>query len=130
MKMAPAARPARSQKIDDERRYIDTRDGTVIDNKTGLIWLKNANCVGTKYPSFDRDCSSGDGKVNWQDAKAFVMGLNTGQFPECDANHTDWRLPTLQEMQSLVHYGFYNPAMSNAAGTAPWQENDAFSNVK
>lgn len=131
MLIAPSAHPTQKRpKIDDDRRYIDKRDGTVVDNKTGLVWLKNANCIGTKYPSFDRDCSPGDGKVNWSDAKAFVTGLNSGQFPDCDANHTDWRLPTLQEMQSLVHYGYYNPAMSNAAGTAPWQENDAFSNVK
>ena len=57
-------------------------------------------------------------------------GLNTGKFTKCDGKHTDWRLPTVQEMQSLVNYGSHNPAMSNADGTGIWQENDAFSNVK
>jgi hypothetical protein len=114
----------------DYPRYTDNRDGTVTDNKTGLVWLKNANCVGTQYPSVDRDYIPGDGKVTWQNAQVFVDGLNAGRFPECDAKHTDWRLPTVQELQSLVHYGFYNPAMSNTVGTKPWQPDDAFSNAK
>ena len=27
-------------------RYVDCGNGTVTDNETGLIWLKNANCFG------------------------------------------------------------------------------------
>jgi hypothetical protein len=113
-------------------RYTDNGDdATVTDNKTGLVWLQNANCIGTQYPGFLEDCCSPkDGKVNWQKAHDFVDGLNTGKFPKCDGKHTDWRLPTVQEIQGLVNYGFHNPAMSNAAGTSIWQENDAFSNVK
>ena len=29
-------------------RFTDNGDGTVTDNLTGLIWLKNANCFGTR----------------------------------------------------------------------------------
>jgi len=29
-------------------RFTDNEDGTVTDNLTGLIWLKNANCFGAK----------------------------------------------------------------------------------
>src|SRR3990172_5700801 len=29
-------------------RFMDNGDGTVTDNLTGLIWLKNANCFGTR----------------------------------------------------------------------------------
>ena len=29
-------------------RFTDNGNGTVTDNLTGLIWLKNANCFGTK----------------------------------------------------------------------------------
>ena len=29
-----------------EPRFVDNEDGTVRDNLTGLIWLKNANCFG------------------------------------------------------------------------------------
>ncbi|OAD19121.1 hypothetical protein THIOM_005259, partial [Candidatus Thiomargarita nelsonii] len=30
------------------KRYIDNGDGTVTDNSSGLIWLKNANCFGVE----------------------------------------------------------------------------------
>ena len=29
-----------------EPRFIDNRDGTVTDNLTGLMWLKDAGCMG------------------------------------------------------------------------------------
>jgi hypothetical protein len=114
----------------DHRRYVDNGDNTVTDRQSGLIWLKNANCIGTHYPSFAKDCTSGEGPVNWEQAQAFIEGLNKKEFPECNKAYNDWRLPSVQEMQSLVHYGFANPAMSNAAGNGPWQEKDAFSHVK
>jgi hypothetical protein len=42
----------------------------------------------------------------------------------------DWRLPTLQELHSLLDLRFFGPALSNAAGTDRWKENDAFSGVE
>lgn len=29
-------------------RFVDNGDGTVTDNLTALVWLKNANCFGTR----------------------------------------------------------------------------------
>ncbi|RKZ91072.1 MAG: hypothetical protein DRR19_08240 [Candidatus Parabeggiatoa sp. nov. 1] len=113
------------------QRYINNGDGTVADNKTGLVWLQNANCIGSQYPSFEKDCCSpGEGRMTWQDAQVFVDELNAGKFPKCNANHSDWRVPTVHELQSIVDYGFYNPAVSNGAGTGQWRENKVFSNVK
>lgn len=128
VEMVPTPTPTR----DNNRRYTDNGDSTVTDNHSGLIWLKNANCIGSQYPDFGKqcDCTEQNGKVTWQQAQTFVEGLNQGQFPECDSNHTDWRLPNVQEMQSVVHYGFHNPAMSNAIGNGPWQEDDAFTNIQ
>jgi hypothetical protein len=31
---------------ESKKRYTDNDDGTVTDNNTGLIWLKNANAFG------------------------------------------------------------------------------------
>ena len=31
-----------------DSRFTDNGDGTVADNLTGLIWMKNANCFGTR----------------------------------------------------------------------------------
>ena len=36
----------------------------------------------------------------------------------------------MQELQSLIDYEFFFPALSDAAGTAQWTEGDAFSGVQ
>ena len=41
-----------------------------------------------------------------------------------------WRLPNIEELQSLIDVTFRSPALSNAAGTDQWTEGDAFSGVQ
>ena len=36
----------------EEGRFTDLENGTVRDNETGLIWLKNANCF--RWKGFDK----------------------------------------------------------------------------
>jgi len=50
--------------------------------------------------------------VSWQHAQDFIDALNAGQFPKCSGGHNDWRLPTVQELESLVNYDLHHPAMS------------------
>ena len=63
-------------------------DGTVTDNLTGLIWLKNTNCAETER--------------NWVTALKDVVQLNTdgtmnsndcGDTSNKGSHQTDWRLP-------------------------------------
>jgi len=42
----------------------------------------------------------------------------------------DWRLPSVNEFQSLSDYEYTYPALSNGAGTGQWTEGDVFWNVK
>jgi hypothetical protein len=86
-------------------RFTDNGNGTVVDNLTGLIWLKNANCGGTK---------------NWANALTFANSLYdgwTGDGSGGDCGLTDgstagqWRLPNVREMQSLIDYGRTQPAL-------------------
>ena len=104
-------------------RFNDNGDGTVTDNLTGLIWLQNAYCANTT--------------MNWQPALDAVLELNTSGTMNSNncgdtGSHTDWRLPTLREMQSLIHYAYSSPALSNDAGTGKWTSgaDSTFSNVQ
>jgi hypothetical protein len=114
-------------------RFEDPGDLIVIDNLTGLMWLYNANCMGSVYPEWDNLGVHGDGQVPWENALNFVEQINNGWYPECQGGnpkYTDWRLPTLKELQSLVHYGYSSPALPNTAGTGQWVENDPFNLVQ
>ncbi|OAD18622.1 secreted protein containing DUF1566 [Candidatus Thiomargarita nelsonii] len=97
-------------------RYIDNGDGTVTDNRTGLIWLKNANCFG---------------RQTWKKAMRSVKNLATGQCGLSDGSRAgEWRLPTKDEWRAMTDKGYKKLALSNAAGTEQWKEGDAFSGVQ
>ena len=96
--------------------FTDNGDGTVTDNLTGLIWLKNADCFGRR---------------TWTQALSDANGLASGSCGLTDGSVAgDWRLPNVRELQSLAHYGVYNPAVPNTAGTGKWSEGDPFSGVQ
>jgi hypothetical protein len=73
-------------------RFIDHEDGTVTDSLTGLIWTKNANPSASGLP------------MSWQAALDFVKTLATG-------GHSDWRLPNINELESLVDAEMYSPSL-------------------
>jgi hypothetical protein len=114
-----------------EVRYKDNGDGTVTDCKSGLVWLKNANCLetcgGAKPDSY--------GRLSWKDAAKWLAGLRSGRCGLKDGSKAgDWRLPTKAEWEAMVadakSRGYDNPPLTNAAGTAQWTKNgDAFDNV-
>jgi len=81
-------------------RFLDNGDGTVTDNMTGLMWVKNANAIGTLHSGFDAD-----GRVTWQNALTFVSEVNNGTY-DCGITsvYTDWRLPTVCELKILTNY--------------------------
>jgi hypothetical protein len=110
-------------------RFTINGDGTVTDNLTGLMWLRDPNCILSTYPGFDNDDLAGDGKVTWQHALDFVAGINAGTYSGCGAGYTDWRLPNVRELESLIHYEFVLPCLSNTAGTGQWTPDDPFANV-
>jgi hypothetical protein len=73
-------------------RFTDNLNGTVTDNATGLVWLKNANCSSSM-------------KL-WDDALTFAKNLSTGICGLSDGSASgQWRLPNRRELQSLVELG-------------------------
>ena len=52
-----------------------------------------------------------------------------GDTSNKDSHQTDWRLPNIRELHSLIDYAYFLPALSNGARDAKWTEGDVFSNV-
>jgi archaellum component FlaC len=97
-------------------RYKDNGNGTITDKRSGLIWLKNANCFGAQ---------------NWEKAKQSAATLASGQCGLRDGSGAgEWRLPTKEELKAMVDKRYKMPALSNAKGTAQWKEGDVFSDVQ
>jgi hypothetical protein len=88
-------------------RFTDRGDGTVSDNLTGLVWAKNANLLGTDDADNDTDDMAGDGKVTWQHALDYIKKLNRESY----LGYNDWRLPNVNELESLVNAELYGPAL-------------------
>ncbi len=97
-------------------RFTDNGNGSVTDNLTGLVWLKNANCFGARTV-----------EEALNDCNALVSG-GCGLTDGSSAG--DWHLPNRKEMDSLIHSGFVIPALSNTAGTGQWTDGDAFTGVQ
>lgn len=80
----------------------------------------------TRDASLGANCSGADTEVNWSDALASVAQCNTNNY----GGYSDWRLPNTREILSLINYEYVNPidrpALSNAAGTAIWTDNNPF----
>ncbi|MGH7800295.1 MAG: DUF1566 domain-containing protein [Thermodesulfobacteriota bacterium] len=69
----------------------ETCDGTVTDNLTGLIWLKNANCFGS---------------LSWAGALTAANTLNSGECGLTDGSiEGDWYLPNRNQLTSLLDLG-------------------------
>lgn len=78
-------------------RFTNNGNGTVTDNLTRLIWVKNPDVLNAR---------------TWTEALSYANGLHSGMAGLTDGSIAgDWRLPNLKELQSLVDYGRYNPAL-------------------
>jgi hypothetical protein len=87
-------------------RVTSNADGTASDPLTGLMWLKDANCIKTHYQGV-----AADGQLTWISALTFVKGINSGAYPLCSAGYADWRMPNIVEFRSLLSYYLKNPAL-------------------
>ena len=79
-------------------RFIDNKDGTITDSKTGFIWVKNPHTdLPEKFKS----------EMKYQQAIDACKELNF-------AGHKDWRLPTIEELRELVDYIRRQPAIDTS----------------
>lgn len=91
--------------------YTDNGDGTISDNATGLMWKK---CSEGKTGV---TCATGANTTKtWTQALAACEADTTGGY-------TDWRLPNINELFSIVDHGRVNPSINsifNSALNAYW----------
>jgi len=74
-----------------KNNFTDNGDGTITDNATGLMWMKNDNGTG----------------VLWENALSYAENFEY-------AGYSDWRLPNAKELHSIVDYT-RSPATTNSA---------------
>ncbi|MCP4351951.1 MAG: DUF1566 domain-containing protein [Desulfobacterales bacterium] len=90
-------------------RFTDNGNGTVTDNLTGLIWLTNADCAGATV-----DWNTA---VNYADALYDGCTSCFGTAGDCGLSDGStagqWRLPSVEELYSLIDFGQYSPALSS-----------------
>jgi len=97
--------------FDNENRYVDCGNGTITDGLTGLIWLKQAACLGD---------------ADWKTANERAAGLKSGDCSLTDgSSQGDWRLPTRDELAEMTVAATFlqctqmnGPALTNDQGTA------------
>jgi PKD repeat protein len=64
--------------------FTNNGDGTITDLATGLMWSRNDN----------------GSALLWSNALAWVQGRNASNY----LGHSDWRLPNIKELQSIINY--------------------------
>lgn len=69
--------------------YTNNGDGTVTDNVTGLMWQN----------SWDHN---GDGTIDYDDKLTYDGILSLIEAGYTYAGYTDWRLPSIKELYSLI----------------------------
>jgi len=77
---------------------LNTSGDSIQDVGAGLQWTR---CVaGQAGPT----CSGTPTLMNWGDSMAYCESLSQD-------GHTDWRLPTINELRSIVDYSREDPAL-------------------
>jgi hypothetical protein len=99
--------------FDSTNRYVDCGNGTVTDTVTGLIWLKQWDCLPNSI---------------WVTANQAAAVLKDGACGLTDNSSSgDWRLPTKAEWEATIAravalgcvFGMHGaPSLTNDAGTA------------
>ena len=75
-----------------DKRFKDNGNLTIIDIKTGLMWMKQDSYLHSGH------------WVNWFESIQYVRQLNKEGF----ADHYDWQIPTTQQLTTIYEEGKVN----------------------
>jgi len=88
------------------QNYRDNNDGTITDIKTGLMWQKCS--LGLTGEASDFTCTTG--------AVQSFTWLSALESANSDINYgySDWRLPNVNELASLIETACFTPAINES----------------
>ena len=85
--------PSLLDEAKSQNRFTDNKDGTITDNKTGLMWLKDGKCLGSG---------------TWSEALDKIGQFNkaSSRFNclEHSQSFSDWALPNRNELRSVIDH--------------------------
>jgi|GEM_PF-664649 len=72
---------------------------------SNILQANTANTVKDTYRGYVWQKSDDGVTRGWEGAKSYCYGLDLD-------NYSDWRLPTIEELQTIIDYTTYDPALS------------------
>ncbi len=87
--------------------FTDNGDGTITDSATNLMWSQDDSSTG----------------LNWEEALTYVEAQNAANY----LGYSDWRLPNVKELQSILDYS-RSPDTTNSAAIDPLFDATSFIN--
>lgn len=91
--------------------FVDNGNGTLSDVNTGLMWEKKDDSAASLHHKDHTFRWSGSGTEetiwDWIDDVNAEGGTGFG-------GHSDWRIPNIKELQGIVNYQVFTPAITSA----------------
>ena len=103
-----AAQTCKTESIEPsiaDDQIIDNNDGTVTDARTGLLWTQCS--LGQTWT--ESGCEGAAADLTWKEALQASQQFNDNGGV---AGHTDWRLPNIKELDSIVEHQCDSPAIN------------------
>jgi uncharacterized repeat protein (TIGR02543 family) len=102
--------PAGYPQTTPDSAFSDTGNGTVRHDPSGLVWKRCAE--GQTWNSTSSACDGGAAGYSWEGAFQRATAVNSGTGGTENAGHSDWRLPNVNELRSLVERACRGPAIN------------------